>query len=115
MATTTRHTITANQSGTYNGMDYDIEYEITFTFLPGAAATFDDPGYGPEIDFVSISPDAGDHGGFTDLAQRDLVEWAEDWLDEHHAECCDLAETEREPDPDYQRDLAAEYRREERG
>jgi hypothetical protein len=114
MATTTRHKITANQSGTYNGMDYDLEYEVTFTFLPGAAATFDDPGYGPEVDFVSISPDAGDHGGFTDLAQRDLVAWAVDWLDEHHAECCDLAEAEREPDPDYARDLAAEYRREER-
>ena len=112
---TTRHKITATQSGTYNGMDYDIEYEITFIYTPGVDDTFDEPGYGPEVEMKSVEPDAGDHGAFSDLAQKELMEWAADWLDEHHDEVCDLAEAEREPDPDYARDLAAEYKREEHG
>jgi hypothetical protein len=110
--TTTTHKIDAQRSGCTNGMDWDVEYVITFSYLPGAPDTHDEPGYGPEVDFVSISPDAGDHGGFTDLAQKHLEEWAADYLDEHHAECCAIAEADHEPDTDYARDLKAEYDRE---
>jgi hypothetical protein len=98
--TTTRHTIAACRSGSYNGMDYDNEYTITFTYLPGWAGDRDDPGYGPEIEFVSIDPPAADIGAFTDLAQADLIDWAKSWLDENAAECAEIAEQDSQPDPD---------------
>jgi hypothetical protein len=91
-------------------MDWDVDYEITFTYRPGAPDTFDEPGYGPEVDFVSISPGAGDHGAFTDLAQKDLEEWAADWLDEHLDECSEIWEA----DDACERDEAADRKREER-
>jgi hypothetical protein len=91
----TTHKIDAQRSGNHPTMgDWDADYVITFTCRPGAPDTFDEPGYGPEIDFVSISPGAGDHGAFTDLAQKDLEEWAADWLDEHLDECCAIAEAD---------------------
>ena len=87
--TVTRHTITAVRSGTHPTIgDWDIDYEITYTVSPGV---------GPEpaeIVFVSVSPDAGDHGSFTDIAQKWLVQWAEEWLDEHFDRALELAEKE---------------------
>lgn len=108
---TTRHQITATRSGSHATMgDWDVEYVITFTYVPGSPDTYDasrggpggwDPGYGPEIEFVSIEPDAGDHGAFTDLAQADLVDWAKNWLDENADKCAEVAS---QPDPDAERD-----------
>lgn len=86
MAATT-HKIGTTRSGTTNGMDWDADYEITFLYRPGRPAKMylrnGDPGYPedpPEVEFVSVSPDAGDHGAFTDLAQQGLEDWASDWL-----------------------------------
>lgn len=81
---TTRHTISACRSGSFNGMDYDNDYRITFTFEP--------PG---GILFVSIDPPATDIGAFTDLAQGELSDWAKSWLDDNFDKATDLAETER--------------------
>lgn len=106
----TRHRITAVRSGAHPTIgDWDQDYEITFTYLPGAApiihpADNADPGYPAEIEFVSIEPDADDHGVFSDIAQRWLIEWAKEWLDEHYYECIDHAEADRQPDPDAARD-----------
>lgn len=109
--TATRHTISATRSGSHPTMgDWDAEYEITFTCLPGADptgptyASGGEPGYGPEIEFVSIDPDAGDHGAFSDLAQAWLIDWAKDWLDQHFDECMDLVAQDSQPDPDDARD-----------
>lgn len=109
--TTTRHTISATRSGSHPAMgDWDAEYTITFTYLPGAGptgptyASGGEPGWGPEIEFVAIEPDAGDHGAFTDLAQAGLVDWARNWLDENAAECAEIAERDSQPDPDAARD-----------
>lgn len=80
------HKITALRSGTdLSGCDWEAEYEITFRFTPGAPAILHpadnaDPGYPAEVDFMSIKPGAGDHGAFSDLAQKWLEDWAQDWL-----------------------------------
>lgn len=70
---TTRHTITAMRSGSHPTMgDWDADYAITFTIADNG-----------EPVFVSIDPDAGDHGAFSDIAQAGLIDWATDWLDEN--------------------------------
>jgi hypothetical protein len=86
----TTHKITTERSGSVNGMDFDAEYEITFTFLDGAPeqgpsyAHGGQPADPDEIEFVSVKPVIGvvDAGAFTDLAQKDLDDWATDWLQE---------------------------------
>ena len=110
----TTHTIAAIRSGNFNGMDWEAEYVITYSYVRGAApiihpADNADPGCPAEIEFVSISPGASDVGAFTDPAQRDLEEWAADWLDENRAAAIESAEDDMQPDPDYARDLALEY------
>ena len=60
------HTILWSRSGTYDGMDWDDEQTITF---------------GENLDVVSIHPGAGNHGVFTDIADRMLMDEAQDWLE----------------------------------
>lgn len=85
MATT--HKITATRRGNVNGMDFDEEYEITFEYRKGAPeqgpsyASGGQPADPDEIEFVSITPGAGDQGGFSDIAQRWLEDEARDWLE----------------------------------
>ncbi len=106
----TLHKITACRFGSHPTMgDWESEYTITFSYVRGAApimhpADKADPGWPAEIEFVSISPGAGDHGAFSDLAQRDLEDWAEDWLLDNEDECIVKAESDLEPDPDAARD-----------
>ena len=115
----TQHKITAIRSGSHPTLgDWDSEYEITFNYVRAAApimhpADDADPGWPAEVELCAISPGAGDHGAFSDLAQRDLGEWAEDWLADNIAECIDKAEADLQPDPDDVRDrrLDAEGRR----
>ncbi len=85
----TQHKITALRSGCVNGMDWEAEYTITFNYAKGSPDTYDksrggpggwDPGWAAEVEFISISPGAGDHGAFSGLAQQDLESWASDWL-----------------------------------
>jgi hypothetical protein len=110
------HKVTACRSGTTSyGMDYECEYTITFDYLPGAKPILwptdhADAGWPAEISFVSIDADVSEHGAFADLAMRDLVEWAKDWLDEHHDELVTQAEQDRQPDPDDARDRMIEDR-----
>jgi len=103
------HKITAVRSGSHPTMgDWDAEYEITFSYVRGSRDDLSvwppEPGWAAEIEFVSITPDAGDHGAFSDIAQKWLVDWAVDWLDEHHDECVESAEQDMQPDPDAARD-----------
>jgi hypothetical protein len=117
----TNHKILAVQSGTTaGGMDFEIEYLIEYSYLPGAPPILNpidnaDPGWAPEISFVSIDADCDEHGVFKDLALKDLVAWAEDWLSEHYDECIDNAEADRQPDPDDARDRMIEDRERDRG
>ncbi len=84
-----RHKITATRSGSDPVLgDWDAEYEITFEYRAGRPAVWTlrngDPGYPAdpdEVEFISITPDAGDHGVFSDLAQRWLEDWAREWLE----------------------------------
>lgn len=83
----TRHKIIAIRSGSHNGMDWEAEYEITFEYRPGSPDHWNkagghwEQGWADEVEFVSISPGAGDHGAFSDIVQRSLEDWAADWLD----------------------------------
>lgn len=103
--TATRHAIAATRSGHTNGMDWEVEYTITFSYLPGQPATgptYDsggEPGYGPEIEYISHEP-VSDY----DPAAENEVEWCKDWLDENAAECADSAGQDNQPDPDAARD-----------
>lgn len=112
-----QHKIDAFDSGTaYNGMDWEAEYVITFNYRAASRPRISgppeqcDPGWAAEIEFVSITPGAGDHGAFSDIAQKHLEEWAEGWLDDHLAECIELAEAANDPDPDYLRDRRVDDR-----
>lgn len=82
-----KHKITWCRSGTYNGMDWESEHEITFEFRAGRPEVRTlrngDPGYPAdpdEVEFVSIQPGAGDAGVFSDMAQKALEDEAETWL-----------------------------------
>ena len=82
-----KHKITWHRSGFTNGIDWEDEQEITFEFRAGRPEVRTlrngDPGYPAdpdEIEFVSISPGAGDHGAFSDLAQAQLESEADTWL-----------------------------------
>ena len=108
----TEHKIDATRSGSLNGMDWDAEYIITFSYVSGSPDYYNtagghwEQGWGPEVSLVSVVPEIGvlDHGAFTDLAQKDLDNWAADWLDEHMGECIEIAEAARHIDPDDARD-----------
>lgn len=83
-----RHKIAATRSGCVNGMDWDAEHEIEFEYRAGRPAVWylrnGDPGYPAEpdeLEVIKITPGAGDHGVFSDIAQRDLESWAQEWLE----------------------------------
>jgi hypothetical protein len=104
--TATRHRLTVERSGSHPTMgDWHAEYTITFSYLPGAAPTgptYDsggEPGYGPEIEYISHEP-VSDYGP----AAENEAEWCKDWLDENAAECAEIAEQASQPDPDAARD-----------
>jgi hypothetical protein len=69
----------------------EVDVEITFTYLPGAApiiypADNADPGYPAEIGFVGVSPISNGkpfayYGAFADLEQEALENLARDWLE----------------------------------
>jgi hypothetical protein len=113
--TATTHKIHALRHGSQNDVDWEAEYVITFRYSPGSkdywnrAAGLWEQGWGPEIEYVSISPDAGDHGAFSDLAQRGLEEWAADWLADNADDAIEIAQYDRQAEAD----RAAEYKREE--
>lgn len=103
----TQHSIVAIRSGHTDGMDWEAEYRIQFNYVRGAdpiihPADNADPGWPAEVEFVSVKPVIGvvDAGAFTDLAQRELDQWAEDWLDENYVDAVEKAEDDMQPDPD---------------
>jgi hypothetical protein len=104
----TTHTITAVRSGSFNGMDWEAEYVITYDYVPAAPDWYDksvggpggwNPGHGAEISFISATP-LPDAGAFTDIAVKELQDWAAEWLDDNYAAAVDAAEQDSQPDPD---------------
>lgn len=81
-----QHKVTWLRFGTnLDGVDWDEEQVITFEYRPGSAPILyppdcAHPGEPDSVEFISISPGAGDHGAFTDIAQKDLESDAADWL-----------------------------------
>ncbi len=83
-----RHKITATRSGCVNGMDWDAEHEIEFEYRAGRPMAMYDRNGNPgwpadpdELEVIQITPGAGDHGVFSDIAQRDLESWAQEWIE----------------------------------
>lgn len=82
-----KHKVSVTRSGSDNGMDWEADYEITFEYRPGKPDHWNkagghwEQGWADEVEFLSISPGAGDHGAFSDIAQKSLEDWASDWLD----------------------------------
>jgi hypothetical protein len=98
----THHKITMPLSGTTNGMGWDAEYEVTFTYRKGSPATSIDPASDDEIEVVAINPSGHDH-----YSQTWLMEQAEDWLQDDGREAAMKIVAE---DDDYAREQAAEMR-----
>lgn len=109
------HTIVALHYGHANGMDFENEYLITFDYTPSAPDFYNpaiggpggwSPGNPAEVSFVSVEPVIGtlDAGAFTDLAQRDLDDWAKDWIDENRPECIASAENDHQIEREVTRD-----------
>jgi len=104
MATTT-HKITALRSGSANGVDWEAEHTITFTYTPGTPPTSVDPGSGATlefatVDFVKVEPEADAPTAFQDIAQQHLNDWAEGWLQENEDEAMAVAVQDRDADAD---------------
>ena len=108
-----RHKIHWYRSGSTNGMDWEDEQTITFEFRAGA------PERGPtywhgglpadpdELEVIKITPGAGNHGVFSDIAQRDLEDWAQEWI---NSEGLDEAMSIVLADAEDARDFAADLR-----
>lgn len=111
-----RHKIHWYRSGSTNGMDWEDEQEITFEFRPGSPDVMylrngdpGYPGYPAEVEFVSVTPGAGDAGGFTDMAQRALEDEAQTWLSsEGYAAALEVVAEDHEAAREYAADLRAD-------
>lgn len=81
---TTKHKITTelqyrfpiNHEGEYESAYPEVE--VAFSMLPGSPQTHDDPGCGPELEFISARIIKSDG---VDPDADDLAELAEEWLD----------------------------------
>lgn len=109
-----KHKIHWYRSGSTNGMDWEDEQTITFEFRAGRPAVMylrnGDPGYPAdpdELEVIKITPGAGDHGVFSDIAQRDLEDWAQEWI---NSEGLDEAMSIVLADAEDARDFAADLR-----
>jgi hypothetical protein len=113
MATST-HKITATRSGSTEREDWDIEYQITFTFWPSERATLVCPGAEPGIEFAKVEPMPRDQGAFQDLADARVRDWAEQWLEDHYDEAVQVATDDRLADEDDHADFLRRQRRDDR-
>jgi hypothetical protein len=109
----TQHKIDALRSGTTpRGEDFEEEYTITFTFTPAGGDNWHEPSYGETVEFQRVDPPVATDGSVphADLLQRQVNQWAEDWLDDHYDEACAAAYH----DNLYDREDRADYEREAR-
>ncbi len=112
-----KHTIIAARSGTQNGMDWEAEYRIRFVSTKGSPDYYNkagghwEQGWPAEIEFVSVEPMQGvlDHGAFTDLAQKDLDDWASEWLaEEGYADAMEVVASDDADAREYAAELRAD-------
>ena len=60
------YTILWSRGGSHDGVDWDDEQTVTF---------------GADMQVIALHPGTGNHGVFSDLADRMLLNEAQDWLD----------------------------------
>ena len=120
--TTTTHSMLVTIPHGDPDIGAELDAMVTFTYRPGSPDTYDsarggpggwDPGYPPEVEFISAErycngQPAPYYGAFSDLDFANLQDIARDWLegDDGTAQACSHAEHYLEPDPDYARDMA---------
>jgi hypothetical protein len=107
MATST-HKITATRSGSTEREDWDIEYQITFTFWPTERATLVCPGAEPGVEFVSAIYEFS-----ADPVPEAELEWCADWLENHYDEAVSVAQDDRLADADDHADFLRRQRRDD--
>ena len=111
-----KHKIHWYRSGSTNGMDWEDEHEITFEFRAGRPEVRTlrngDPGYPAdpcELEVVSINPGAGNHGAFSDIADKLLHDEAQDWLSsEGYDAAIEIAYSDLEAERERAADLRAD-------
>lgn len=112
-----RHKITWIRSGSHPTMgDWEAEYEITFEFRAGRPEVRTlrngDPGWPAdpdEVEFLSITPGAGDHGVFSDMAQNSLEDEAQNWLSsDGYGAALEIAAADHEAAREYAAELRAD-------
>ena len=107
---TTYHRITAHRWGSHQGMDWEEEWEIGYHYTPGGGDGWNEPKYGPTIEFDSLLGNVDAPDAFHDIAEKLMNDWAEDWLAEHEAEAIANAQA----DLDAAADDYADFKRRER-
>lgn len=109
---TSTHKIDACRYGTVNGQDFDEEYVITFSYTKGGGDNWNEPAYGPTIEFVRVDPPVPTDGSVShpDLMQQRINQWAEDWLDDNYSVVVAAAQY----DLDAQADDYADFKRRQR-
>ncbi len=101
---TTRHKLRATLPHGPKDLGAEIEAEIAFTFLPGGKPSFDDPGWGHEIELIDAAL-LDSHGKrvpwanprpFSDYSQAWLNELAREWLESDEGRAAALEEVAAE-------------------
>ena len=108
--TTTRHTITAQRYGSVRGVDYEEEWEISYFYTPGGGDNWNEPAYGPTVEFDRLLGQVDAPEFARDLAEKQMNDWAEDWLAENEAEAIANARN----DLDAEADDYADFKRRQR-
>jgi len=76
---TTKHKLVATIPHGPKDLGAEIECAIAFSFLPGGKPSSDDPGWGPEIEFISAAP-IRPFLEYEAMQQESLDELAAEWL-----------------------------------
>jgi hypothetical protein len=71
----------------------DLHVALEIAYLPGCPASFDDPGYEPEVEIIDVLP----YGCPPPLDPEVIYRLAMEWLNEGegYKTCCAFAEEER--------------------
>lgn len=92
----------------------EIECEIEFNYVPGAApilhpADNADPGWPAEVELISVKANLLDMGAFQDLQQKHLEDVVSEWLqDAGYADAMEVVASDSDAAAEYAADLRAD-------
>jgi len=109
MTCTDRHTIKATfEQETEGTVTSEIEVVITFKFIPASGDGWNDPREPEACEFVSITHEPLASWMNDDerrTAEGALWDWADQWVDDHQAECLEVVRDYYEAAREYAADL----------